>query len=44
MRASFDMSCLAPVEALLALDLVSIPAANTNRIAYSQDTNNVPFE
>ena len=34
MRAALDMSCIAPVEALLALDPMSIPEANTYCIAY----------
>ena len=44
MRVTFDMFCIASVEALLALDLMSIPEANTNSIAYGQDSINVAFE
>ena len=43
-RAAFDMSCIATTEALLALDPMSIPEANTNCIAYGQDSINVAFE
>ena len=38
------MSCIAPIEALIALDLMSIPEANTNYITYDQDSINVAFE
>ena len=38
------MSCIAPVEALLALDLISIPEANRNSMACGQDSINVAFE
>lgn len=38
------MSCIAPVEALPALDPLSIPEANTNCIAYDQDFINLAFE
>ena len=44
MRVAFDMSHIAPVEALLALDLMSTPEANTSSITYSQDSINVAFE
>ena len=44
MRGAFDMSCMAPVEVLLVLDLMSIPEANTNWITYVQDFINVVFE
>ena len=44
MRAAFDMSCIAPVEALLALDPMSSPDANTSCITYGQESINVAFE
>ena len=44
MKAAFDMFCIVPVEALLALDLMSIIEANTNCIAYGQDSIDVAFE
>ena len=44
MRAAFDMSFIPPVEALIALDLMSIPEADTNCITYSHDSINVAFE
>ena len=44
MRVAFDMFCIAPVEALLALDLMPIPEANKNCITYGQDFFNVAFE
>ena len=44
MRVAFDMSCIAPVEGLLAPDLMSIPEVNTNCIAYSQNYIIVAFE
>ena len=44
MRVAFDMSCTAPVEALLVLDPMSIPEANTNCISYGRDSINVALE
>ena len=44
MRAAFDMSFIPPVEALIVLDLMSIPEADTNCITYSHDSINVTFE
>ena len=38
------MSCTAPVEALLVLDPMSIPEANTNFISYGRDSINVALE
>ena len=38
------MSCIAPVEELLALDPISIPETNTSCITYGQDSINVAFE
>ena len=38
------MSCIVPIEVLLVLDLMSIPEANTNCIAYGQDSINVASE
>ena len=43
-RAAFDISCIAPVEELLALDPTSIPETNTSWIIYGQDSINVAFE
>ena len=44
MRAACDMFCIAPVEALLTLELMSIPEANTSCIAYGRDSFNMAFE
>ena len=41
---AFHMSCTAPTEVLLVLDLMSIPDANINCITYGQDSINVAFE
>ena len=38
------MSCIAPVEALPALDPLSIPEANTNCINHGEYSINVAFE
>ena len=44
MTAAFDVSCIAPVGTLPALDPMSVPEANSNCINHGEYSINVAFE